>query len=260
MTANLQEIVKNVLIVDDDQEVLEMYCDLLKNKLKANIVPSKYPTQAIRFAKESLFDLILIDVTIDYLGSPFGGLDLYKHLLPRYGKHSLLAYSKYITDDLLKRYNYDFNFLEKSTNAVKFVNTLIKEISSLRKKQSCFVAMPFDKSYNPIFKIIKKCVSKTSYQCVRVDQQTFTKSIVEKIFEEIENSKIVIFVSNDKNPNAFYECGYAVALDKEIVTVTDYYSNLPFDIRDRNAIAYQNDLSLLENKLLSKLTSLTENI
>lgn len=257
MSSVTQDIIKSVLLIDDDNDVLDMYSELLAETFKETIITSKYPTQAFTMARERLFDIAIIDVTIDYLGSPFGGLDLYKQLLPRYGKSSLISYSQYITDDLLKRYNYNFNFIEKSSNMINFCKTLVRRVSQLRKKQTCFIAMPFDKKYDEVFAVIKKCVLINSYECVRVDQQNFTKSIIDKVFEEISDSKVVIFLANDKNPNAFYECGYAVALGKEVLTITDHYSSLPFDIRDRNAIAYGGDLKKLAVELHRRLANLT---
>ena len=59
------------------------------------------------------------------------------------------------------------------------------------------------------------------------------------------------------NPNAFYKCGYAIGLGKEIITLTDSFSNLPFDIRDRNAIEYKNGINYLENKLIKRISDLT---
>jgi CheY-like chemotaxis protein len=212
---------------------------------------------ALRLANSHFFDLILIDVTMNYNGTPFGGFELYKHLIGRYGNSSLLAYSQYITDDLLKQYEYDFNFLEKGTDPIEFVESLREGLETLRQRQSCFIAMPFDKKYDPIFQSIKECVEQRHYRCVRVDQQHFTKSIIEKIFTEIRDAKLVLFLSTDQNPNAFYECGYSVALSKEVITLTDVYENLPFDIRDRNAIAYGEDMGKLKKVLINKLSNLT---
>jgi nucleoside 2-deoxyribosyltransferase len=128
---------------------------------------------------------------------------------------------------------------------------------SMRQRQSCFIAMPFDQKYDPIFHSSKECVEQRDYRCVRVDQQHFTRSIVEQIFAEIRNAKLVLFLATDQNPNAFYECGYSVALSKEVITLTDVYENLPFDVRDRNAIAYSEDMGKLKDALLDKLTNLT---
>lgn len=128
---------------------------------------------------------------------------------------------------------------------------------SLRQRQSCFVAMPFLPKYNSIFREINKSVKINFYRCIRIDKEQFTQSIIAKVFSEIENAKLIIFLATDKNPNAFYECGYAVALNKEVITLSDVFENLPFDIRDRNAIAYGDNLNQIVQGINQKLTSLT---
>ena len=257
MPVKIGKFIKSVLLVDDDDAALDLYSHLLQERLTAEIVTTKFPSKAQRLSENHLFDLIIIDVTIDYNGTPFGGLELYKNLMHRYGDSSLLAYSQYITDDLLKQYDYDFNFMERDTNPIRFVDKLVGLMVSLRSKQSCFVAMPFHRNYEAIFQTIERSLNLTSYRCVRVDRQNFTKSIVERIFSEINKAKMIVFLAADQNPNAFYECGFAVALNKEVITVTDVYKNLPFDIRDRKAIAYGNNLRLLKRELQQKLATLS---
>lgn len=255
-TERLLNKIKSILVVDDDKDTLEMIRDLLAKEIKAKIMVTQFPTQAATAAHRQFFDVILIDVTINYRGTPFGGLELYGSLLGRYGTSSLLAYSQYITDDLLKQYPFAANFVDKHTNPVKFTRDLLGKISALRAQQTCFVAMPFAGKYDAIYGVIENAI--TGFQPLRVDQQNFTKSIVERIFNEIRNAKLVVFLATDKNPNAFYECGYAVALDKEVLTITDTHDNLPFDIRDRNAIAYKGKLERLQVKLKKRLLGLTE--
>lgn len=201
--------------------------------------------------------MVLLDVTISYNGTQFGGLEVYKMLTHRYGASSILAYSSYITDDLLKNYGLSLNFLEKDIDMFKWAPKLSAELRALRKQQSCFVAMPFDPAYTELFRTIKSCVEAQGYQCVRIDFQAFTKSIVEKIYEEIKRAKLVIFVAAGQNPNVFYEAGYAIALEKEVVTITDTFGKLPFDVRDRSALAYGSDYKSFKRSLSQRLSSLT---
>lgn len=248
---------KSILIVDDNQDSLDLYSGLLRKHTSAHIMCTKYPSVAIKWANRHFFDIILIDVTMNYNGTQFGGLEVYKSLRGRYGASSLIVYSQFITDDLLRQYEYEFNFIEKTEDPKKFVLEALDEMHSLRKKQSCFVAMPFAAKYNHVFDVIKKGVSDSFYRCVRIDQQQFTQSIIEKIFTEIEHAKLIIFLATDQNPNAFYECGYSVALRKEVITLTDVFENLPFDIRDRSAISYGQDINKLTRTLNIKLSKLT---
>lgn len=250
--------INSILIVDDDGDALEEYGFFLKKEFDSKVLTTKYPTQALQYANENLFDIILIDITINYHGSPFGGIELYRNLTGRYGESSLIAYSKFITDDLLRQYGQKFNFIEKGEGSKRFFGKLSKLIISSKSHQKVFLAMPFDKKYDAIYEVLKNCVEKFHYRCIRLDHQNFNQSIIKKIFEEIMECKFLIFLATDKSPNAFYECGYAVALSKEVITVTDHYQNLPFNVRDRNSIAYGKDLKKLEKLVISKLSCLTE--
>lgn len=249
--------INSILIVDDDSDALELYRHLLKQRLTANIVTTRFPSAGLKLARDQFFDIVLIDVTINFLGTQFGGLEVYKGLMNRYGSDSLIVYSQFITDDLLRQFDYNFNFFEKGTNPLQFVDRLVPELHRLRSRQSCFVAMPFAPEYNVIYDMLRRTVESADYIPVRVDQVVFNRSIVERIFSEIRNSKLIVFLSTDRNPNAFYECGFAVALDKEVVTLTDSFASLPFDIRDRTAIAYGNDPDSIASSLKNRLQEVT---
>ena len=249
--------IKSLLVVDDESDALDLYCDLLRKRGAPTVYKTRFPSHAEKLASEHFFDVIIIDVTMNYNGSPFGGLDLYKALVRRYGSSSIVAYSQYVTDDLLRQYDYNFNFIEKSADPKRFIDNLLQFIAIARKRQTCFVAMPFEEKYFPVYRVVEKCVRRSGYICVRVDGLQFTGSIIKQIFDGIQKSKLIIFLATDKNPNAYYECGYSVALQKEVITLTDRFSNLPFDIRDRNAIAYGESLAQLQAELEKKLTSLT---
>jgi hypothetical protein len=54
----------------------------------------------------------------------------------RYGDSSLIVYSQFITDDLLRQYEYEFNFLEKGEYPVKFIEKALAMMHSLRKRQA----------------------------------------------------------------------------------------------------------------------------
>jgi hypothetical protein len=236
---------------------LNLYSSLLKKKFNASITSTKFPSEAITLANEFFYDIILIDVTMTFHDTQLGGFEVYKTLLNRYGSSSLIVYSQKVTDSWLRDKHYNFNFMEKKVNPKKFVDEVAARMIALRRKQSCFIAMPFSQKHDKVYKAIKDSMKGTFYCCHRIDKQQFNKSIVQKIFSEIQEAKLIIFLSTDQNPNAFYECGYAVALNKEVITLTDDFANLPFDIKDRNSIAYRDDLDSLKKQLNNKLHKLT---
>ena len=121
---SLSEGKLSILLVDDDPSTLELLDYILSQKMPFKIIKTHYPTRALQLSQEYFFDAILIDVSFEYQGSPFGGLELYSQMLPRYGKSSLLAYSQVINDDLLKRYNFNFNFISKGPDHIEFATRL----------------------------------------------------------------------------------------------------------------------------------------
>lgn len=256
MSGTKSSAIRNVLLVDDDQHSLMLYADLLRRRLRASIHTTRYPTQALQLANDKLFDFIIVDVTIDYNGTPFGGLELYRALLDRYGSSSLLIYSRFITEELLKRYAEPFNFIESGGSPIKFVENLASTLMKMRRQQKVFVAMPFDKELDAVWATIDACLTRTGYTGIRTDREQFNASIVDKIFREIREAKLVVFVATGRNPNVFFETGFALALKKEIITVTDSYRNLPFDVRDRNAIEYGRGGAQLVRELGKRLAGL----
>ena len=78
-------------------------------------------------------------------------------------------------------------------------------------------------------------VENKGYITVRVDQKSFTGSIVEAIWDEIRASEIIVSDITDFNPNVFYELGIAHAFGKTtILTLFNKFGkipdNIPFDI------------------------------
>ncbi len=193
----------SILLVDKDPSELELLEQLITQKRKIHVSTSQVPGVALKMAQSKFYDIILINVAMNYNGTPYGGFELYKNLVSRYGDASVLLYSQYINEDLLCQYGYSFNFIEKGTNPLNFVDKVLNNCDALRRRQSCFVAMPFDPKFDAVYEVIRGCIERTLYRSVRVDRQTFTKSIIDKIFEEIRAAKLVVFLAADRNPNAF---------------------------------------------------------
>jgi hypothetical protein len=62
---------------------------------------------------ESLFDILVIDAKIDYRGTRCGGLLLANELMPRYGAHSIIVTSQYVTALQLELFGLDAPFIIK---------------------------------------------------------------------------------------------------------------------------------------------------
>ena len=53
MSSKDRNLIKSILLIDDDQDALDMYSSLMKKKLTGKISLSKYPSQAPKDGRRS---------------------------------------------------------------------------------------------------------------------------------------------------------------------------------------------------------------
>lgn len=144
-------------------------------------------------------------------------------------------------------------FARTATIAIETKKELIKKIKGLY----IFILMPFSSKFNDIYEFgIKQTISKLEMHCERVDERHFTRNISQEIYRCIEKSNFIIADMTGRNPNVFYEVGYAHALRKEVILLTQNGEDIPFDFKDMNHIIYDNNIKLLSTKLEERLKAL----
>ena len=88
--------------------------------------------------------------------------------------------------------------------------------------------MPFDEGFNDIYKLgIKAVCEDEGAYCERVDEQIFQGSILDRIINQISKADIIIGDMSGRNPNVFFEVGYAKALDKKVILLTSKTEDIP---------------------------------
>ena len=135
-----------------------------------------------------------------------------------------------------------------------------------KKKDICFVIMPFDKKLKKVYtKAIKRAAVTQGYQCIRADEITGAGNILRHIVEYLNKAKIVIADLTDKNANVLYELGLAHALGKHVLILAQSIQNdIPFDLDKYRVIQYnmgfedENDLFDLHDTLCEALEKLDE--
>lgn len=129
-----------------------------------------------------------------------------------------------------------------------------KENSSTVPKPYIFVLIPFDKKFNNSYKFgIKGAAEEVNAYAERVDEQIFTEGILERIFNQINKADVIVADMTDRNPNVFYEVGYAHALGKIVLLLTQKTDDIPFDLQHRQHIVYEGDIEKLKKELVEKL-------
>jgi nucleoside 2-deoxyribosyltransferase len=90
-----------------------------------------------------------------------------------------------------------------------------------------------------------------------LDEQVFSGIIIERIYAEIIPADLIIADMTGRNPNVFYEVGYAHALGKRVVLLTRAVDDSPLDLRGYRHIVYENSIATLREALYAELASIT---
>ncbi|HJP19611.1 MAG: hypothetical protein CMD96_03550 [Gammaproteobacteria bacterium] len=108
-----------------------------------------------------------------------------------------------------------------------------------------------DLFYYGIYGAIKTCEA----VCKRADQIEFTGDILQEVYKNIKDARMIIAEVTEHNANVFYELGYAHALNKPVILLTKDITKCPFDIAGFNHIVYKG-IKDLEKKLTARLKAL----
>ena len=128
------------------------------------------------------------------------------------------------------------------TNPLTFVLRRLDEPKAITINQA-FMIMPFKfDELNEFYKSGIKEFLKNELQIniLRADDFSDNDIIIDTIYRQIEQAEFIIADTSHCNKNAFFEFGYAVGNDKEIITIqnTDIEQSLFFDRAHVRAILY----------------------
>jgi hypothetical protein len=108
----------------------------------------------------------------------------------------------------------------------------------------CFTIMPFAPVFDGVWKnVIRPTVEAFGHRCVRGDDVFAPGSVMEDLFRSIQEADYLVADLTGRNANVFYELGYAHALKKPVVLLTQNVSEVPFDLRIQRFIAYTDSMA-----------------
>lgn len=130
-----------------------------------------------------------------------------------------------------------------------------ERVPSTAPKPFVFVLMPFDAKFNDIYKFgIKGAAEEAGAYAERIDEQIFTEGILERVFNQINKADVVVADMTGRNPNVFYEVGYAHALGKLVLLLTQDADDIPFDLKHHQHTVYSGKIETLRNELTPKIS------
>jgi len=113
-----------------------------------------------------------------------------------------------------------------------------------RPKPFVFVLMPFSDEFGDVYQLgIKPACEAVGAYAERVDEQIFAGSIIQRVYNQISRADVVVADMTGRNPNVFYEVGYAHALGKAVVLLAQEADDIPFDLKDYPHIVYRRRIS-----------------
>ena len=87
--------------------------------------------------------------------------------------------------------------------------------------------------------IIKPSVEEAGYEAYRVDENNICDSIINKIFNAIQECPMAICDLSNRNPNVLYELGLRQAYDKPVILIQDDKTEKIFDVSGISTIFYK---------------------
>jgi|ERR1044071_8960355 hypothetical protein len=133
-------------------------------------------------------------------------------------------------------------------------------MDKVKPKIFVFVLMPFSEAFDDIYDvgIMPACKEAGAY-CERVDKQIFFESILDRIYNQIAKADLIVADMTGRNPNVFYEAGYAHALNKQVILLTQHADDIPFDLKHYPHIVYGGKINHLKTELEKRVKWFVEN-
>jgi len=115
-------------------------------------------------------------------------------------------------------------------------------------KPAAFVVMPFSSPYNELYAdVIKRICKEVDLDVIRADEDFGPGIILADVIRKIVQSKVVIAEISSRNPNVYYEVGYAHALNKPTILIAQKSTELPFDVSPFRTLFYEDTIHGKEN-------------
>ena len=141
-----------------------------------------------------------------------------------------------------------------------FQGYIMTNSRNTKPKAYCFILMPFTEDFDDVYRLgIKDACTRAGAYCERVDEQIFHERILDRIYNQIAKADLIIADMTGRNPNVFYEVGYAHALGKLTILLTQSSDDIPFDLKHFPHIVYGTKISALRVELEKRVKHFISN-
>lgn len=146
-------------------------------------------------------------------------------------------------------------FLQGSTECT------VRNIQVTSDEPICFVIMQFTEQFDILYTdVIRPVCEAHGYKVIRGDDFYTTGQIMDDIVRSIRTASLIIADVTPDNANVFYEVGFAHAINKPTILLSDKKrERLPFDISGFRTLFYDNTIggkAVVEARLKQHLDAL----
>jgi nucleoside 2-deoxyribosyltransferase len=128
--------------------------------------------------------------------------------------------------------------LSKGDISVEKVAAAKRLFNTAWRRKTCFVVMPFQRKLENVYKKIARALTEEGWKVHRGDEIVQPRRITDAILEGILTSDLVVADLTGNNPNVFYELGFADAIGRNVIMLTQE-ERMPFDVAAYRAIFYK---------------------
>jgi hypothetical protein len=123
---------------------------------------------------------------------------------------------------------------------LRFLLSKQLHLRQTNNKPFVFALMPFREEHFAIYeRTIKPTLEELGCRVEHAKDAHTVERIVDTIYTQIARAQFIVADTTGKNPNVFYEIGYAHALGKKVILLVQDPQDIPFDISGLRHIQYK---------------------
>lgn len=117
-------------------------------------------------------------------------------------------------------------------------------------RKNCFVLMPDEGNFAGNFaNIYKQAIEETGLIARKTEGIYSTSPNINKIWDFVCSSDIILADLTSKDPNIMYQLGLAQAIQKPTILISENLEDVPFDLKNMSIILFDKKISGWEIKL-----------
>src|SRR5215469_12463470 len=94
-----------------------------------------------------------------------------------------------------------------------------------------------------------RLLAKVPVPIARELMNRYSMRILLRLYNQINKADLIVSDMTGRNPNVFYETGYAHALNKKVILLTQAADDIPFDLKHYPHIVYSGKIAFLKDEL-----------